>query len=95
MSGGNPSSVSAAYTYPNETRNFAIDIKSPCTDARTAERTQYLNELRSSTKQLQADINRFLTDKMEQDKKSHASGHSKTVDEHEEQTYGEEQAEED
>lgn len=63
----------------------------------------YLNSLRLSTKQLQNDLNGFLTAKMEEDKaaatKSTSSNPhsqaSKPQDEEEEENYGEEKVEED
>lgn len=90
-------SVKAHYDSPGDVHEFSIPVSAPCTADTTANRTKYLGELRSNTKRLQADVNKFLTEKMEQDKqKANASG--KQVEkqaEAEEQNYGEEQAEED
>lgn len=66
------------------------------------EKTAYLNQLRSGASKLQADINTFLTQKMEQDKASETAktgggGKKKvTIDEDkEEEMYGEEDPEND
>ena len=64
----------------------------------------YLAELRKSTKELQEEINVFLTHKMEEDKQNAAidrgacwkkGTHSKEPDEVEEEKYGEENVDED
>lgn len=91
-------SVSASYTSPSGTHTFSIPIAAPCTDASTAERTKYLGELRANTKKLQADVNKFLTEKMEEDKLQQAQAGSKDKKEEEaareEENYGEEVVEE-
>lgn len=61
-------------------------------------KTNYLSELRTSVKQMQSEINVFLTAKMEQDKKALATNgqtNGKGKDEIEEEKYGEEDVEED
>lgn len=54
------------------------------------EKTHYLASLRSSTIQMQKDVNDFLTQKMEEDKTSTASQADRSKDEKEEENYGEE-----
>ncbi|KAM5467067.1 hypothetical protein MauCBS54593_005687 [Microsporum audouinii] len=54
-----------------------------------AERTAYLAELRTSIVSLQADVNAFLTEKMEDDK-LREQGSGTTDDKKEEDNYGEE-----
>jgi Gon7 family len=58
-------------------------------------KTAYLAELRSSVKQMQGEVNSFLTEKMEEDKKTAATNGQKGKDEVEEEKYGEEDVEED
>jgi hypothetical protein len=90
-------SIKAHYASPKGTHTFQLQVNAPCsTNPTTSERTAYLSALRANTKQLQADVNKFLTEKMEEDK-AHAGAaagkDSKKQDELEEQNYGEEQAE--
>ena len=62
-------------------------------------KTVHLSELRSSVKNMQREINAFLTAKMEEDKKDTSNGgahtNGKGMDEVEEEKYGEEDVEED
>ena len=91
-------SVKAHYSSPDGTHEFTIPINAACADTpATAERTKYLSELRANTKTLQADVNKFLTEKMAEDKARDvkSSSKDKPQDELEEETYGEEQAQED
>jgi siderophore synthetase component len=87
--------VKASYTSPTGKHEFSVPITASCTNNSTAERTRYLGELRANTKALQADINKFLTEKMEQDKSQEAGqkDKKKEEEEREEDNYGEEQAE--
>jgi hypothetical protein len=94
MASDSQRNTSANYNSPSGTHTFKIPVDAPCkAKPTTSERTAYLSALRATTKQLQADVNKFLTDKMEEDKAK--SGTGKKQDELEEQNYGEEQAEED
>jgi type IV secretory pathway VirB9-like protein len=89
-------SVKAQYTSPNGTHTFSLPLQSKASiSSTTEERTTYLAELRASTKQLQADVNKFLTQKMEEDKARSSDKISKQQEELEEQNYGEEAPEED
>lgn len=90
-------SLRASYNSPSESRNFGTQISTETSiEPDSKFKTAYLSELRSSTKQLQNDINVFLTQKMEEDKKIVGDEDKrKTKDELEEENYGEEPAEED
>lgn len=90
----NARNLSASYRSPTGHHTFTLPITAPCTDASTSERTNYLGELRANAKKMQADVNKFLTEKMEQDKQLQQDQTSKKADEElEEQNYGEEQVE--
>ena len=66
--------ISATYTSPSQQKAFSISIStpvpSPTSPTAVRDKVAYLSELRASTKQLQEDINVFLTQKMEEDKVS-------------------------
>jgi len=83
-------SLTAAYVSPAGEEHFKSSLPNIHSED-VKEKTAYLSALRSSTTQLQSDINTFLTKKMEDDK---ASGDRK-VDEKAEEMYGEEDADED
>lgn len=87
--------IKAHYTSPTASHNLSIPITAPCTNKTTAERIHYLGELRANAKTLQGDINKFLTQKMEEDKAREAGSKDKKKEdeEREEENYGEEQAE--
>lgn len=88
-------SLKAQYTSPTGSHEFDTPIVVPCKDnPSTDERTKYLAELRANTKTLQADVNKFLTEKMEEDKarSDGAGAKDKKNEDLEEQNYGEEQA---
>ncbi len=96
--------LSAVYETPSGLKDFAHTIPTPQVknegSVETEAKSKYLSELRASTKNLQEDINKFLTEKMEEDKKA-ASQNSlddvskqKSKDELEEENYGEENGEE-
>lgn len=102
----NRATLSAVYTNSStatpKTNNFLHPISAalPPTDSTSvSDKSAYLSELRASTKELQDEINAFLTQKMEEDKLNAGStgglGHgkkdgTKPVDEVEEENYGEE-----
>ncbi|RVX73242.1 hypothetical protein B0A52_02370 [Exophiala mesophila] len=93
-------SLIAAYSSPNETKQFEHLVPSPKVSSDgtldTTAKTQYLSQLRASTKKLQEDINTYLTQKMEEDKRAGADTvQGKTADEVEEENYGEAPAGED
>ncbi|KAH0841352.1 hypothetical protein AYO21_04947 [Fonsecaea monophora] len=95
-----PTALTASYNSPSESKHFQYTITAPQTQddgSLSAEaKTKYVSELRASSKKLQEDINKFLTEKMEEDKKQ-TGQHSedstlkqKSKDELEEENYGEE-----
>lgn len=93
-------SLNANYTSPTDANNFQYLIAYPPTnpngDIETKAKTVYLHELRVSTKKLQEDINIFLTNKMEADKKAGAdTTKGKTQEELDEENYGDAPAGED
>jgi hypothetical protein len=91
-----PDSVKAQYTSPSCSHTFELPLQSKASaNSSAAERTAYLAELRASTKQLQTDVNKFLTEKMEEDKARASDKKSKRDEEIEEQNYGEEIPDED
>lgn len=67
----------ARYTSPSTTKVFASPIAAPLpssdSPAAVKDKVAYLSQLRASTKQLQEDINMFLTQKMEEDKAAAAT----------------------
>lgn len=88
-------SLTATYTPPalsGSPQTFSADLPALAPQPSTHERVAYLHKLQSSLKSVQADVNAFLTDKMEQDK---AAGDSKGDDAKDEETYGEEIVDED
>ena len=94
--------LEAVYTCPTATKTFRHPVTSAVVDVDTdtyvKSKTEYLADLRSSTKLLQEQINTFLTQKMEEDKNlggikaASSAQHIKTGDEVEEENYGEENA---
>ncbi|EXJ64775.1 hypothetical protein A1O7_01113 [Cladophialophora yegresii CBS 114405] len=103
--GSSSASLSATYDSPSGHKTFADTITSPPVEndgsIDTKAKTTYLSELRASTRRLQGDINKFLTEKMEEDKKAagqdglNGASKQKSKDELEEENYGEEDAEDD
>lgn len=87
-------SLSAAYSSPtggSETFSSPLPALSP--EPSTTDRVAYLAALQTSLKDLQKDVNTFLTQKMEEDK---AVGAGKgDEDAKDEETYGEEVVDED
>ena len=107
MSNGSQSSstqIRATYDSPSGHEDFVYSIVVPPEkdgDPVAVEtRTKYLSDLRASSKKLQDDINKFLTEKMEEDKRATKPGSSngatkqKSNDELEEENYGEENTDE-
>jgi hypothetical protein len=83
-------SLTATYTSPTAStpKVFTSELPTLSSPPSTQDRVAYLAELSSSLKTLQADVNTFLTQKMEEDK-------SKGDDAKYEETYGEEVVDED
>ncbi|KAL4905156.1 hypothetical protein BDW74DRAFT_178162 [Aspergillus multicolor] len=92
--------LSAAYTSPQLNRTFEHTINSPApspSDENVKVKVAYLSELRKLVPTLQNDINVFLTERMEEDKKAaEAQGRGLSEKEaKEEENYGEEVVEDD
>jgi hypothetical protein len=83
----NPSTLSATYTAPGDEKKFTHPLPSTKSAPSTDERINYLSALREKTKDLQTEINIFLTQKMDDEKA--AIGTSINED-REEENYGEE-----
>ncbi|KAK6366900.1 hypothetical protein LTS17_010451 [Exophiala oligosperma] len=98
-----PSTVlKASYVSPSGSTDFQHVIAKPASRAVGAEaKTEYLRDLRASSRKLQDEINKFLTDKMEEDKQAQSRASNggtllqTTQEELEEENYGEEVAEDD
>jgi hypothetical protein len=81
--------VSATYTAPGaEDKVFEHKLPTITPDISTNDRVAYLAALRQKATELQAQINTFLTQKMDEDKAR--AGTSTAADEQEEENYGEE-----
>lgn len=95
-------SICAVYTSPASTQTFEQPISSPLSNGppteKTRTKTAYLAELRQLVPKIQTDVNVFLTERMEEDKKA-AEAQGRQVSEkeaaEEEENYGEENVEED
>ena len=86
----NTTSVSAIYAAPKATHAFHHHVAPlPALDNVNA-KTAYLAQLSQSARNLQNDINVFLTERMEEDKKSAAVSEKEVK---EEENYGEENVE--
>jgi hypothetical protein len=98
------SNISATYNSPAGQSDFAHSIPAPQSkddgSIPVEAKSKYLSDLRTASKKLQEDINKFLTQKMEEDKKAAGQGlqngvsKKKTQDELEEENYGEENVDE-
>ncbi|QKX59818.1 uncharacterized protein TRUGW13939_06960 [Talaromyces rugulosus] len=89
--------ISASYASPEPSlaRTFQHEIAAPLRrDHSVAEKKAYLSELRGLVTLVQAEVNVFLTERMEEDKKA-AGAKDAERDAKEEQNYGEENVEED
>ena len=81
-------SPTGTHTFPNSSRSFLFvttALQPNGTATSSEQQSAYLRSLRSSVATLQADINAFLTRKMEEDK-----GEGKMEDAKAEENYGEE-----
>ncbi|KAF1836834.1 hypothetical protein BDW02DRAFT_596005 [Decorospora gaudefroyi] len=77
-------SLTATYTSPtSSSQTFTSDLPALSAPPTTSERVAYLAELSSSLKNMQKDVNEFLTRKMADDKAA-------ADDAKDEETYGEE-----
>lgn len=88
------SDLKAEYTAPGSApESFKLPLSSCSRQPSTDERTAYLTSLRTSITDIQAQINVFLTQKMEEDNQK--AGAAAAQDAKEEENYGEETVEED
>jgi len=92
--------LTAAYTSPQTAHTFTTPLQSlPASNLSTADKTSYIADLRTKVTQLQADLNAFLTERMEEDKAREAGSGGATRrtkdEEREEEMYGEEDPEKD
>jgi hypothetical protein len=104
-SSSSPPQLTACYQSSDASHNFTEGLPAISGAERKAadggsveEKTAYLSALRTGVVQLQADVNAFLTKKMEEDQKAagdNAPGKSAAVDQKEEDMYGEEDPEDD
>lgn len=100
-----PTSLRALYSSPDApTRTFHHDLSSSPVasdpsqkDENVKAKTAYLSELKGLVSTLQDEINAFLTERMEEDKKSAEAQGQKVSDKEakEEENYGEEVVEDD
>jgi len=92
--------ATAHYASPNATRTFTQELPTAVAGDVT-EKTHFLNTLRSKNAEMQAEINAFLTQKMEEDVQAVEDGKNQGVEkrnkkqEREEEMYGEEDPEDD
>ena len=90
--------MTAAYKSPDHNHEFTALLPQLPLDATTQsvqQKTTHLSALRTGTMQIQADINAFLTERMEADKTSQGGVKGKAQDDKEEEMYGEEDPEAD
>lgn len=85
---GDPQTLSASYTGPVKSKVFEVKVSELPTSPSTHERINYITQLRSNVKDVQEQINGFLTKEMEED--NAVAGATKISDSKEEENYGEE-----
>lgn len=87
--------LTAKYQSPTSADSFSQSLPSLPKDHDVKEKTEYLSALRTGITQMQADVNAFLTKKMEEEKAAGGSQgkSSKAKEEKEEEMYGEEDPE--
>lgn len=84
-----------SYKSPRGAKTFSMDLPALPHTQNVDEKTTYLASLRTNASKIQAEINTFLTQKMEEDKAAE-TGQIKTANEdREEDMYGEEDPEKD
>ena len=84
--------LSAVYKSSDSSKSFSEALPSLPKDHDVKAKTEYLSTLRTGIVKMQADVNAFLTKKMEEEKASQGQA-SKSKDEKEEEMYGEEDPE--
>lgn len=97
-----PAILKAAYRSAADSKDFEQSIPAPRHEGAksldTEAKSKYLAELRASSKKLQDEINKYLTEKMEEDKKAQGQADvtgTSRPDELEEEHYGEEAGDDD
>lgn len=92
----NKPAISASYTSPQPptSQTFCHEISAPLDkDGSVPAKKAYLAELRGLVTLVQAEVNVFLTERMEEDKKRAGGGKDADQDAKEEENYGEENVE--
>lgn len=85
------SNLTATYTSPDSSpHTISLPLPATTPDPTTSARVAHLASLQSSIKTLQADLNAFLTQKMDDDKAAGVAKAGKVDDAKEEENYGEE-----
>ena len=84
-----PAELTASYVSPASTKTFTQILPSSSTRG-TEEKTAYLSILGRSMVQLQAEVNEYLTARMEDEKATASSNGREMHEQKEEQHYGEE-----
>ncbi|KAJ5169189.1 uncharacterized protein N7482_004783 [Penicillium canariense] len=85
--------LQAVYTAPDATKTFTHAIPAESSTDALAAKQSHLNHLQSLVPMLQDEINVFLTERMEEDKKAQGAVSEKEAKE--EENYGEDVVEED
>ncbi|KAJ5179562.1 hypothetical protein N7492_002772 [Penicillium capsulatum] len=85
--------LQAAYTAPDASRTFTHDVPIDSSQSPLATKQSHLKALQSLVPKLQEEINVYLTERMEEDKK--AQGALSEKEAQEEANYGEEVVEDD
>lgn len=88
-----PLNLQAVYTAPDTTKVFTHEIPAASSTDSFAAKQSHLTTLQSLVPKLQEEINVFLTERMEEDKK--AQGAISEKEAREEENYGEEVVEDD
>lgn len=92
MAASNQSALlEATYVSPTGTEQWLYAQKDIAQNPPTQDRIDYISKLRADTTSLQAQVNKFLTDKMNEEKQAtQVNDTSKLDDAKEEENYGEE-----
>jgi hypothetical protein len=84
--------LTAKYVSPDSSESFSQTLPSLSKNHDVKAKTEHLSALRTGIVQMQADVNAFLTKKMEEEKASQGQA-SKSKEDKEEEMYGEEDPE--
>lgn len=84
-------SLTAHYSAPSSaSRSFSQTLPASSHTPSTEDRTTYLSALHESIGKMQDEVNAFLTQKMEEDKRAAGNAAATTEETKEEENYGEE-----